>query len=272
MLHKVSAPLGVSRMTQIHHRFSLPFVTPSSSRRAKLLGLLCAVFSMSALAIEPAPFAARVQIDPTGAVTSVNQISSPISPTLQGKLSDQIRQWRFEPAMQDGKPVSWSTTLFGNVPPLGGWPNYFRHGPRPIVSSPPRYPKSSLGMQINTRTLIEAEVGADGVVSSTRIVAISSYPDHREMALAMAAAAEQAVKAWQFEPEQRNGQAVASRVLVPVGIRPRSYVSPSQWVYHLGTAADFDNDRLQMGVVSNSDGPRFLNGRASTHVADATQP
>ncbi|WP_170113379.1 energy transducer TonB [Ahniella affigens] len=247
-------------MTQTNSFFASQSV--ASPMVARLLGLLLAALSAPAMAIEPAPFAASVQIDETGAVKAVSQISSPISPTLQGTLSDQIRQWRFEPAMQAGKPVSWSTTLFGNVPPQGGWPNYFRHGPRPLVSTPPRYPKSSLGMQINTRTLIEAEVGADGRVSSTRVIAVSSYPDHRDMALAMAAAAELAVKAWQFDPEKRDGQAIASRVLVPIGIRPRSYVSPSQWAYHVGTAADFDADRLQMGVLSNVEGPRFLNAKS----------
>lgn len=263
MLHCVTAPLGVSRMTQ----FILTFVLlreSAFSRRAVVRAVwfaLALLLSVSAQAIEPAPFAATVDIDTQGSVTAVRQLSTPISPTLQAKLAEQLRQWRFEPAMQDGKPVAWSTTLFGNVPPMGGWPNYFRHGPRPLVSTPPRYPKSSLGMQISTRSLIEADVDANGRVSAARVVAVSSYPGDRNMAMAMASAAELAVRSWQFEPETRAGLPVASRVLVPIGIRPRQYVGASQWVYHLGTAADFDMDRVQMGVLSHADGPRFMVAR-----------
>ena len=51
----------------------------------------------------------EVFVGPTGEVECVSVISG--HPMLVGAVVDAVRQWKFLPAKQDGKPVSYSGTL-----------------------------------------------------------------------------------------------------------------------------------------------------------------
>lgn len=80
---------------------------------------------------------------------------------------------------------------------------------RPVRSPRPEYPVQALRRGETGTVLLQVEVDADG--HPTRVQVVQSS---RSRALDRAAA--NAVERWEFSPALRNGQAVASRVLVPV--------------------------------------------------------
>jgi TonB family protein len=52
-----------------------------------------------------------VQVDTTGQVTGVSVVGSSGFPTLDRTAEAAVRRWRFEPAMQDGRPVFGTATV-----------------------------------------------------------------------------------------------------------------------------------------------------------------
>jgi len=82
-------------------------------------------------------------------------------------------------------------------------------GAGPAGDLEPEYPAASIRRGEQGRVVVEALVRADGSVAEARVVESSSYSRLDEAAL-------KAVRAAQFTPARRNGQAVESWVKVPV--------------------------------------------------------
>ena len=163
------------------------------------------------------------------------------------------------PAERDGRQVPASTTVFGEWAKQGNInPRYLRHGPKPILSMPPRRPPGPNSLSLETRTIVEVHVSPDGQVTKTQILAVASYPDQRDQALLMAAAAEESLRHWNFQPEQIDGEAVASVVFVPVGFRRRDGLPEQRWTVHVGTAEHFDREFSAQNAAPSLGGPRFM--------------
>ncbi|MDA3873321.1 MAG: energy transducer TonB [Kiritimatiellae bacterium] len=77
--------------------------------------------------------------------------------------------------------------------------------PRPVVRVNPIYPPQARMRKIEGYVTVEFVVGIDGLVSGIQMVS-------REPGELFVRAVERAVKGWRFEPGQRGGEAVPSRV------------------------------------------------------------
>jgi protein TonB len=84
--------------------------------------------------------------------------------------------------------------------------------PVPISSPPPRYPSRAMRRNETGMVRVQVEVGVDGTPLSVSIAASSQSRDLDRAAL-------DAVRKWRFRPAQRDGQAVAGTVVVPIEFR-----------------------------------------------------
>ncbi len=86
--------------------------------------------------------------------------------------------------------------------------------PIPGQTPPPAYPPAALRRGDSGTVLVRVEVGADGVPTNVDVVSRSGSRDLDNAAL-------DAVRQWRFSPAQKDGQAVAGDVMVPVDFNLR---------------------------------------------------
>jgi TonB family protein len=94
--------------------------------------------------------------------------------------------------------INATELLRGETPP--------RHHPG---NQAPRYPLQALPLRAEGRTLVRAEVRADGSVGQLLIKQTSGFQ-------ALDAAALETVRSWRFQPAQRNGAPVVMWMDVPI--------------------------------------------------------
>jgi TonB family protein len=150
-------------------------------------------------------------IAPDGSVQNVRAASG--HALLVPQAIEAVRQWQYEPVLLDGKPVAVMTTITLNFtlpdaiaiedrPGSGGM--------RPVQMVRPVYPPEAKANKVTGTVLLLAEVGNDGKVESLRT--LKGDP-------ALAAAAEEAVKQWIYEPVRIAGEPVAVLVEIEVNFR-----------------------------------------------------
>jgi TonB family protein len=83
--------------------------------------------------------------------------------------------------------------------------------PKPTSQIAPRYPRSLRGAGVQGEAVIEFVVATDGTVRSPRVVKCS-HPELADAAL-------EAVRRWTFNPGEKDGKSVASRVQIPLVFR-----------------------------------------------------
>lgn len=79
----------------------------------------------------------------------------------------------------------------------------------PISSPPPRYPQRAVQRRETGTVRVQVQVGADGNPVDVSVLESSNSRDLDRAAL-------DAVRRWRFRPAQRDGQAVAGTVVVPI--------------------------------------------------------
>ena len=84
---------------------------------------------------------------------------------------------------------------------------------RPVRSPPPQYPPSAARRGEAGTVLLQVQVDAQG-----RPVVVDVVQSSRSRALDREAV--RAVRRWEFSPAVRNGQSVASKVLIPIEFHP----------------------------------------------------
>jgi len=77
----------------------------------------------------------------------------------------------------------------------------------PISERQPAYPLLAQHMHVQGSVVLQALIGADGVVENLRVLSGPAI---------LASAAEQAVREWRFKPIVQNGQAVESKATITV--------------------------------------------------------
>ena len=77
----------------------------------------------------------------------------------------------------------------------------------PIVDAQPSYPLLAQHMNVQGSVVLQALIGADGVVENLRVLSGPAI---------LSAAAQQAVREWRFKPIVQNGQAVESKATITV--------------------------------------------------------
>jgi len=82
----------------------------------------------------------------------------------------------------------------------------------PIVDAQPSYPLLAQHMNVQGSVVLQALIGADGVVENLRVLSGPAI---------LSAAAQQAVREWRFKPIVQNGQAVESKATITVNFTIR---------------------------------------------------
>lgn len=100
--------------------------------------------------------------------------------------------------------------------PAGSAPVALAPGEQPVPLKgqmpPPRYPAAALRRGESGTVLVRVEVDADGMPAGVALVQRSGSRD-------LDRAAMEGVRAWRFQPAQRNGQAIAASLVIPIDFK-----------------------------------------------------
>lgn len=141
--------------------------------------------------------------------------------TFDAAAIEAARNWRFNPAMEQGKPVASRIRVpiefdakSGSTDGKAGAESdyYVNPAPAKLTMAPPAYPKDEADKKIEGSVVLIVDVAADGTVTKVELERGSNNSNlDREAATAAAK--------WKFTPKIKDGKAVASRVRVPVDFR-----------------------------------------------------
>jgi TonB family protein len=183
------------------------------------------LFVQSAMTIGGGEVLLELDVDANGYVTKVTTLRA--TPPFAELLSEAARGWKFTPAREVPEesealtptaskvlvaglfrpPTTYDAPARGEVAEDVVAPSPDVAFPRKLVAPP--YPPTA-SWHIGQMVLLEADVGKDGSVTSTRVIRSAAGLD---------AAATDAVSRWQFRPAHRGGSAIRSFVYVVIGFR-----------------------------------------------------
>jgi TonB family protein len=161
-------------------------------------------------------------IDPEGNVRDARVLRS--QPMFEEAAVAAVRQWKYEPTLLDGAPVSVLMTVVVNfqfkaADPAAPEPATDPNAPVRVggdVKEPqktkyvdPIYPEDAKRDQITGTVIIEATIARDGTVKDTRVLRSPGL-------LAFEQAALVAVRQWEYTPTELNGVAVEVKMTVVV--------------------------------------------------------
>ncbi len=159
-------------------------------------------------------------VDANGRITAT-QVDADVPANVADVLADAVKQWEFEPATDNGRPVPAHTFLrvkLQAVADTGGRDtlrlDFIGNGPRLDKTNPtPRYPVDAARAHEAAFLFLEATVQPDGSLTDLSVRSqFASGPTHPSFEQAVLAAA----RHWHATPEQVDGQPVATKMRIPV--------------------------------------------------------
>jgi TonB family protein len=189
---------------------------PNPRSRSLAALLLLAVCAGPATAGEPSrtePLRGWAEIDSEGRLVAIEWHPS-VPAALHTVALDGLRKLSFSPALHEGQPQASRSWLTGDIELHADGDDYevllreIAAGPRFIKLEPPRYPVTALRRRAAAAVIAEFVVGVDGHARDVRARTLDGDQ-------AFADAVRDALAKWRFEPEQVDGQPVASAVCVP---------------------------------------------------------
>lgn len=173
-------------------------------------------------------------IGPDGAVTDYKLRSDDLTPVIAGLVDKQVRSWRFEPILVDGRAVRAKTSLkleLTVAPVAGGYQLHVAgvgFG-NPVRTSrglkPPEYPSlaSRAGVGSDVMLVLTVDGSGDVVKADVESTSLSGKGPQRvveQYADMFEYSAKAAARRWHFDMTERiDGKAVTTRVRVPVLFR-----------------------------------------------------
>ena len=177
-------------------------VIPGSEMETRLRHVVPPVYPQIALiAHVTGTVRIRIMVASDGRAQNIAYISGPA--LLKDAAMNAVRQWTFQPYMEDGVSVPVDTTMsvvfsIASKPKANRVPENVMLG-RLVHKVPPEYPAKTKAAQISGAVVLDAVVKEDGRVGKIRVV---SGPSE------LAKAAQDAVKRWKFEPTVHDGMIV----------------------------------------------------------------
>jgi len=162
-------------------------------------------------------------VDAHGLVTEA-RVAKSDNPVFDEAALAAVRQWRFKPGLDEGKPVAFGLVgpvefklspkeqvPPGRLPSDRLWPHVAKRQPARIVRAPdPEYPEELEARKLPGRVDLRVELGADGKIASTRVV----WASHA----AFVTEALRVSRTWEVEPARQG--------LLPL---PTSLESPAEF-------------------------------------------
>lgn len=215
---------------------------PDPTMYRLLLSLLLLLPVAASAADAPETYAGfssgTLTIDETGAVVAADLENGDLGEEILAAYEERIRGWRFEPIVEDGRPVRAQATmqlrlLAFRVPGQDGMRLGFEDvafvdpaTPAPTAADfkrmpPPRYPSPSLRAGVGGVVQLTLRVGADGVPTDVAVTKLDLYGGDDDLggssarhAQELADAAAGAAERWTLP------QSAGQLVTVPVTFRP----------------------------------------------------
>ena len=173
----------------------------------------------------------RFLVSPSGEI-ALSTVVKATRPEFGQALLAMLDEWKFQPAMKDGKPTMAVLDIqqkfsdsAGDVPVSDDAKdllNELKKGkldlcpvkdldvpPHLLSQLPPVFPSALIGKVAEGKAVIEFLIGHDGNVQLPRIVSATDP--------AFGYAAVQGVSAWKFTPLTSHGKSVAARARIPIG-------------------------------------------------------
>ena len=152
-----------------------------------------------------------LEVLPSGLVGRVEVVSES-DPDLVAAARQAVADWRFEPATEDGRPVTSSYRVDLQFEPseegreagaTGGW-----EPPVRLYAIQPEYPEAAQEQGIEGEVAAQLTIDARGRVGEVTI--------KKGLSPELDRAAEAALRQWRFAPGKREGRAVESTYAVTI--------------------------------------------------------
>jgi TonB family protein len=176
-----------------------------------------------------------IQVSPEGRATNMRVLHS-LTPGLDQRAMESVAEWRFEPGMKNGAPVTVEAQVEVNfrllddkeaealaaatpnpVPAsiqqaaqMGGYPAKATM-PKLIRKTEPEYTEEARQAKFQGTVTLSAVINAEGVAQDLRVV--------HTLGMGLDEKAIEAVKQWKFEPGTRDGKPVATMSTIEVNFR-----------------------------------------------------
>lgn len=188
----------------------------------------------------------RVDVDAAGKPVKV-EAPADLPESIRAFIEKRVAAWHYEPAKQDGVPVSAVTFVMVGacaMPVAEGYRlglDFKGNGPAvvdpgPWFMRPPQYPGEAQRGGAEGSFQVSYSIQPDGTTTLGSIVPIQTNTGSRH-----ARAFRQAIATWikgqRFQPEQVNGVAVATEVSFPVDFELRDGGRPDQYRQELEARA-----------------------------------
>lgn len=150
----------------------------------------------------------KLSLDDTGALLSAEPVAKIEGPKTLAAIQDALKNWRFAPALREGKPVAAEITVpvLCQQPPRG---DASKQIPAKVIHrEPPIYPKILARYGFGGKVTINFVVDTDGRVINP-VISASDNPAFEEPAL-------EALLQWKFEPATRDGKKIKSQLQIPI--------------------------------------------------------
>lgn len=212
-----------------------------------LWSALCMVLPVAAAVggDHPAPMQinGRLYIDERGDVTDFRPIEA-LPDRVEGAIQRSVRQWKFEPILREGRPVSAQTGLWLTVAAVPVAEDAYRLridkirflDQRTLIdTSPPRYPKAAQRASVSASVLLAIRLDAAGHVVAayalqTAVSGFGAAGKADGWRSEFAESATEAALRWRFSPsDDASGD---STMLMPIEYRIDGVAAP-----RLGVAA-----------------------------------
>jgi TonB family protein len=158
-----------------------------------------------------------VTVNANGSVGAVSvREGIPECPALDESAQEAVREWKFEPATKDGKPIEMTV----------GVPLRFRldEEEKPLKADTmpeliqesilkPEYPEDARKAGISGTVILDVMVKQDGTAGEISVrEGVADYPSLAEKAV-------EAVREWKFKPATKDGKPISMSVAIPVAFR-----------------------------------------------------
>jgi hypothetical protein len=222
----------------------------------------------------------EIEIGPDGSVHDY-RLQSDLKPVIAAIVDKEVRSWKFEPILVEGKPVIGKTKLrlaLSAVP--AGADEYklkidnvwFGEPERAQKMVPPKYPMNAVYANLDAKVVLVLKLDPEGQVidvfpEQTSLSATGSEPLVKRWRKVFEKASITAARKWKFNTTERvNGRAMESLVRVPVSFTLSDTrdtemenkwnrfvpgpINPLPWV-HPGSVAVERRDDLQDGEAQS---------------------
>ena len=153
----------------------------------------------------------KLSLDATGAITAAEP-EGPVKPAVLAAIRAALPAWKFAPARTGGQPVPAEIV----VPVVCQRPMSTdaarQTPPKAIKQVAPEFPVALRASGLRGEVTLDFEIDTDGSVKNP-VVATSSNPGFNEAAV-------EALLQWKFQPAQRDGKPVKTKLRVPIIFNP----------------------------------------------------